>query len=403
MHFVHVEDFIHPDAGYQVNLLSRLQVAQGHQVTIVTSELDKIPEWITAFFGKDDIEKKDQKFYERTGAKIIRVPIIGFYSGRSIYYPKLFKVVDGLKPDVLFVHGEDTMMGMQFIWRYPKKNYPMVLDCHMLEMASMNKFREYFRWFYRKFVTPIILKYNIPLIRVVDSDFVQKCLGIPLQKTVLLSFGTDTDYFKPNAANKKAFRTKYNISEDDFVILYAGKLDIYKGGQFLANTLKKELKAANGRKIVFVIVGNASEEYGKKVEETFAESENKIIRLPTQPYYDLGVIYQSADLAVYPKQCSMSFFEAQSCGLPVLFEINEINVERASHANGFTFKSEDIEDFRSKMLYCAEMDEEAYKKIGNNARQFILESYNYVPIAQQFTDVMINEYNRYHGVKQEAV
>ena len=43
MHFVHVEDFFHPDAGYQVNLLSRLQVLQGHRVTIVTAELERMP------------------------------------------------------------------------------------------------------------------------------------------------------------------------------------------------------------------------------------------------------------------------------------------------------------------------------------------------------------------------
>jgi hypothetical protein len=44
MKIVHIEDFLHPDAGYQLNSLAPLQRAQGHDVTIVTGELDKIPE-----------------------------------------------------------------------------------------------------------------------------------------------------------------------------------------------------------------------------------------------------------------------------------------------------------------------------------------------------------------------
>ena len=397
MNFVHVEDFIHPDAGYQLNLLSKLQVQQGHSVTIVTSELDKIPDWLTAFFGKDNIIEKDKKFYERTGVKIIRVPIYFFYSGRSIYYPRLFKVVDSLKPDVLFVHGEDTMMGMQFIWRASKQKYPMVLDCHMLEIASMNRFRKVFRFFYKNFITPKILKNNIPLIRVVDSDYVEKCLGLPLSKTILLSFGTDTDFFKPDSVAHKSFRTINGIGEDDFVVLYAGKLDIYKGGQFLAESIKEELLTASGRKIVFVIIGNSIGEYGQNVEQYFSESGNKILRFPTQTYNDLAYFYQAADLSIFPKQCSMSFYEVQSCGLPVLFEVNEINQERAQHGNGFTFIANDINDFRSKIISCAEMDKIKYSEIRGNARKYILENFDYVPIAQKFTDVMINEYNRFYN------
>ncbi|MEO6995215.1 MAG: glycosyltransferase family 4 protein, partial [Lacunisphaera sp.] len=196
MHFVHIEDFFLPSAGYQINLLSKLQVQQGHEVTIVTSELDKVPTYYTNFFGKEP--SKDAKFTEQTGVKIVRVAILGFYSGRSIYYPSIFKIVDSLQPDVLFVHGEDTLIGMQYIRRYHKLKYPMVLDCHMVEVASINRFRKIYRIFYRNFIAPIIIKNDIPLIRVMDTDYVEQCLGIPLSKTVYLSLGTDTSHFQPN-------------------------------------------------------------------------------------------------------------------------------------------------------------------------------------------------------------
>ncbi len=388
MKIVHVEDFIHPDAGYQVNLLSRLQHADGHEVSIVTAELHKMPSFLTSFFGKDDIANRDLSFERETGVRILRVPIFGFYSGRAIFHPRLFKTVAELKPDVVFVHGEDTLTGMLFILFSKWLKYPIVLDCHMLEMASAHCLKEYFRTFYRRFITPIILRENIPLIRVVDSDYVQKCLGIPLSHTDLLSFGTDTAYFSPNTEVRKTVRTKYGFKEETFLVLYAGKLDETKGGRFLAEAIQQKFSSDAERPIEFLIIGNSDGTYGAEVERVIRSSENKIVRLPTQRYYDLASFYQAADLAVFPRQCSMSFFEAQSCGLPILFEENEINNQRADSDNAFTFESENVGDFRRKLLGLASIELEGYTKLMENARNYVLKRYDYLPISRKFTDVL---------------
>ncbi len=396
MNFVHIEDFFHPDAGYQVNLLTKLQLNQGHSVTIVTSELEKFPSWLIAFFGKDDIQRKDAAFTERTGVKVVRVPLLGFYSGRSIYKRSIFRRVDRLDPDVLFIHGEDTLIAMEYLLRVRRLRFPIVFDCHMLEMASENRFKEMFRFCYRKYFTPIIIKHHIPLIRVVDSDYVQKCLGIPLERTELLSFGTDTQYFSPNKDARKAFRNAHGIDDEAFVVLYAGKLDNSKGGMFLAETIKAKLTPSRVSNITFVVVGNTADEYGAAVEQLFAGSENRIIRFGTQSYPDLASFYQAADIAIYPKQCSLSFFEAQSCGLPVLFEANEINNQRAAWGGAIAFKAGDMDDFRSKILYLEGMPAKEFDKLAENGRRYVLENYNYAPIAQKFTDVMIAAHTQFH-------
>ena len=399
MRFVHVEDFIHPDAGYQVNSLSRLQKKQGHDVFIITAELDKMPSFLTAFFGKEDIENKDKLFFYRTGVKIQRIPLWGFYSGRAIFKKiKLFNAVKKLNPDVVYIHGEDTLMGIQFIWNFPKFKFPIVLDCHMLEMASENRFREIFRLFYRTFITPKILKYKIPLIRVVDTDFVHKCLGIPINKTTLLPLGTDISFFKPDENKYIAGRKLYGISQNDFVVLYAGKLDEFKGGLFFAISIKEKFFSRNGKNITFVIVGNTVGTYGQEVENTFSKSSNRIIRFPTQTYYDLLTYYQLADLSIFPKLCSMSFFEAQACGLPVVFEKNEINNQRSRFDNAYTFNPGDVMDFRKKIVDCVNMNRSQYAIIKQNARAYVQNNYNYVLVAQQTTDLMIHTYNNYHSI-----
>lgn len=391
MKIVHVEDFIHPDAGYQVNMLGRLQVQQGHQVEIVTGDMDKIPDFLTDFFGREHIQQRDERYRQETGARIHRVPLHGFYSGRAIFHTfKLFRKVRELKPDVVFVHGEDTLTGMLFIWLARWLPYPLVLDCHMLEMASKNRYREYFRSFYRRFVTPIILKRKIPLIRVVDSDFVEKCLGIPLVRTHYLSLGTDTDFFRPDPSGKARLRKELDLDPNAFVVLYAGKLDEHKGGIFFSESLQKKLEVPNNRPIEFLIIGNTVGDYGKRVEENLMASENRIIRRPTQRYLDLAKFYQAADMAVFPKQCSMSFFEAQACGLPVLFEENEINDMRVSGDNAFTFEPGSIDSFRAKLVWLASQPSETIQTYSIQAREYVHRHFDFVPIARQYSAVLMD-------------
>ncbi len=399
MRFVHVEDFVHPNAGYQINLLTKIQAAQGHEVIIITGELDKIPVFLTSFFGKDNIEKHDENFRIKTGVKIIRHPLYAYYSGRAIFKPGLHALIKKQKPDVLFIHNEDTVTGMKLLWDYKNMNIPYVLDCHMLEMASENRFRDYFRLFYRKFVTPVILKNNIPLIRVVDTDFVEKHYAIPLSKTELLQFGTDTQFYSPNPEAKREFRNLNNIGDNDFVVLYAGKLDAAKGGKFLADTLKDKFSLKD-RKIVFIVIGNPpKDEYGDAVKQIFEQSKNRILFYPTQTYFDLAQYYQAADIAIFPKQCSMSYMEVQSCGLPVILEKNEINIDRASSNKGLIFEEGNVEQFRECIEKFGNMPEDSFKKYQNNARENIIKNHDFLPIANKFTDIMINEYHKFQEIK----
>lgn len=387
MKIVHVDDFTHPDAGYEINLLSRLQVKQGHEVTIVTSELDKLPATLTDFFGTHNIAERDERFHREAGVRIIRIPLHGYYSGRAIFYRKIYATIADLSPDVVFVHGMESLTGMEFTLFSNSLPYPIVLDSHSVEMASVNRLREYFRIFYKNFIAPVIVKRGIPVIRIVDSDFVEKCLGVPISRTALLSFGTDTDFFRPDRNARARFREQHCISQDAFVVLYAGKLDAAKGGQFLADAIQERLPV-DGREIVFVVIGNTAGDYGDQVEKTFVASANHVIRLPTQRYADLALFYQGADLALFPRQCSVSFFEAQSCGVPVLFEENEINRQRTAYGNATIFNPGDIADFREKLVSLCKMPDAEYSQMSANARRYVVDNYNYVPIAQKFTDVL---------------
>jgi glycosyltransferase involved in cell wall biosynthesis len=164
----------------------------------------------------------------------------------------------------------------------------------------------------------------------------------------------------------------------------------------LAQTFKKKFEL-NNKNIKFIVIGTPpNSKYGQEVEQILKESENDILIFPTQTYAGLAKFYQMADIAVFPKQCSMSYYEVQSTSLPVVLEENEINIDRASNKKGIIFEPGSIEDFRKAILTFGNMDNDEFETYKTNARLNILENYDYVPIAQKFTDVMINEYNRFH-------
>lgn len=398
MRIVNIEDFFIPDAGYQINIMPKYLSLFGHEVYIVTSKLDGINKSATKFFGTENIEEKDAAFTEKTGVKIVRVkPLIKkTISSRIIQGSELFHTIEFLKPDVLYVHGNDTFTGIRYLL---KKNLPyaLVTDSHMLSMATKNKFHRLFAAGYRKFVTPHILKNSIPVIRTQDDPYVEKNFAIPLKQAPWISYGSDTLLFHPDENVKRCFRKENGISDDDFVVVYTGKLDESKGGKLLAETFLKRFNTK--RNIVLIAVGSTTGEYGKEVEELFAGSENRIIRFPTQKYCDLPLFYQAADLSVFAKQCSLSFYDAQACGLPVLSEDNNINVDRCSHNNGWNFKSGDVADFREKIEFAAEMPIDKYADISENAYRFIIDNYNYEDKAREYEKIIIDTYNRFKGEK----
>nr|WP_315023600.1 glycosyltransferase family 4 protein [uncultured Aminipila sp.] len=393
MKIVHVEDFFHPDAGYQLNLLAKYMVKCGHEVIIVTSQMEKMPNNLKTFFGNEDIEQRDKLYMAETNVRIIRVPIWKYFSGRVIYKRDIFNIIDSLKPDVLYVHGNDTLIGIQYILRVKQMKCKLILDSHMLQMASQNKFSRIFKLWYKTFITPILIKHKIIVIRTQNDAYVENCLGIPLNQCPWISVGTDTLKFRIDKQKRLEMRKQYGINEHEFVVLYAGKLDESKGGMLLAEACKEKIEDKFGRKITFVVIGNTTGEYGQAIEQTFKESDNRVLRLPTQIYPQLPGFYQMADIAVFAKQCSLSFYDVQACGLPVVFEDNNVNIARIQQENGVAFEKLSLTDFRNKIEYFSKMEENGLKRYSENAVNFIRQNYDYYNITQKYLEIINAQIN----------
>lgn len=393
MRITEIKDHFHPDAGYQINVLSKYLVEFGHEVTIITPTKEFYPEHLAAFFGRDDMEERDRAYEEEFGVKIIRLAPRRVVSSRAIFPSgPLLKLIRAQSPDVLYIHGNDTYTGMWAAWNRKKLGCPLVMDSHMLDMASGNPYNTWFYRFYRAFVAPVIRREQIPVIRVQDDPYVEKRLGIPLSQAPWISFGSDTLLFHPDPEVRSAFRLKNGVSKDAFVVVYMGKLDESKGGKLLAELTCLPLKTE--REVVFLVVGNASGEYGAEVEALLAKSPCRVLRFPTQKYREMAPFFQAADLALFPRQCSLSFYDAQACGLPVLSEDNNINVDRCRHHNGWNFRAGDAEDFRAKLEMAVNLPPEEYSAVSASAAALILGKYDYREKAREYERVLLDAQRR---------
>ena len=381
MKIVQLEDFFHPDAGYKINILSKYFARMGHETVILTAELDRMPDYLTSFFGRDNIAARDREYSERYGVQIIRRPIWAYVSGRALFKDNLAKLVNSLHPDVLYVHGNDTAAGMWILRHLKAFDCPIVMDNHMVEMASQNPLRKLYRAYYRSFITPIIIKNRIPVIRAMNDDYVERCLGVPLSLAPWISYGSDMLLFHPDKAAGAKFREANGISRDAFVVLFAGKFDESKGGMLLAELTCREIKT--DREIVYLMIGNATGEYGAAVEKRFKDSRYRIIRLPTQKYCDLAA-----------KQASLNFFDMEACGVPVLSEDNNLNRDRTPCGNGWLFRPDDADDFAARLEHIVNMDSAELEKASENAYNYVKEKYDYYKKALEYMDIIQKVYDR---------
>lgn len=391
MKILHVDETFHPAFGYQANPLAKFQQKQGNEVYILTPTKEFLYPVYHEFgdYGEHLVEQ-DAAYEKSTGVKIIRIPAKGYFMKRLVYGKELFQAVDKIKPDVVFVHCIETMTGIRFILKNP--NYPMMFDSHMLSMASGNKLAKAYEAAFRTIITPKIKHRKYDVIRTQDDDYVNSHLGIPEEQTPFISFGTDTILFCPSDEVRKQFRKEHGIGQHDFVVIYTGKLTDAKGGKLLAETFRKKFE----RSITLVCVGTPPEnEYGHEVKKLLDESENRIIMFPTQNYLDLAKFYQMADLSVFPKQCSMSFYDAQACGIPVLSENNNVNIDRCEHGNGANFEAGSVDDFRAKIMMFASMSDDERMEYKKNSRAFIESGYDYAEIALQYTKYLEKAVERF--------
>ena len=394
MRIIHVEDCFLPTSGYQINFLAKWNKLHNHDVTIVTG--DSLKPWLSVgFIDVNKINDLDKKFKEDTGVDVIRVKSLFRYSGREYISSKIFNIIKKLKPDAVVVHGSDTLTGIRFAVRIKDLYCAVVFDNHMVEIASKNPLAPAFRFFMSKVITPIFIKYNIPIVAVSDSTrrFITDRYKIPEWLVSVIPLGTDTSLFFPSTERKNSIRHKLGIKDNDFVCIYTGKISEDKKVKLLAEAFAKKISFF-GRNIVLLLVGSGSGSYYHEVFYLLSQSENKVIHVQTQPVDRLPDFYRAADLAIWPGAASLSVYDAAASGLILALEDIDINRERSKDLNAFLFEPDSIEGIRNTIKNVLSLSKDKSAEIIERTIKVVRAKYSYDMIASEFESLIESQIRR---------
>jgi len=161
--------------------------------------------------------------------------------------------------------------------------------------------------------------------------------GVPRSKLKLLSLGTDTDVFHPaesasDQAARRELRASLGFGDEDTVCVYTGRFSNAKNPLVLAKAIDALVDTELSFKGLFIGDGNQKSE--------IAACRNVVI-VPFMPHSQLAKHYRAADIAVWPRQESLSMLDAASSGLPLVVS-NKIGEPERVSGNGRTYEEDSV-------------------------------------------------------------
>jgi len=390
MRIVHILDYFQPKIGYQETFLAREHARAGHEVYVVTSDRYN-PDIYSGDAAKKILGDRmvGAGFFNEEGIMVWRLKLL-FELPRAIWLSGLEQKILELRPDVVIVHGIAHLTAVRIArFRLKKKlrNLKLIYDDHMTVKKSQSKMvvlYPFFRWF----CSPLIQKEADVLVAIVPEtrDFMYRKYGIPPGRVSIIPLGADDQLFRFDAAARKEIRDSLNISEDEMVFIYVGRIVRYKRLEWLIEAATGLMSKHNDIRVM--LVGGGSESYidelkqktkSKKLEDRFVWHE----AVPNEQLYR---IYSAADVAVWPYGASISMREAMACSLPIIIDEMSTETELLEYNNGFTYREGDLQDLEQKMekLLYAELRGE----MGLNSRKLIEDRFNWKAIAGQFIELV---------------
>lgn len=304
--------------SYHENILAKLMVTLGFEVTLITSRYDFLDGEVVRV---DKIDKLTEDNY-----RLIRLDyFLGFAKTTATKIRRLIgltNLLEEIKPDLVWFHGIQSV-DLLNIAKY-KKKYPKTI---IIADSHADKYNSGLKFFSRTFLHRILYK-NI-ILRSISS--IDKLIAISLDSQQFL---IDHYGIKPNIIEifplggevlqdeislkfRKKIRSELGVSENEIVYLHTGKLDQKK----LTLELISAFKKAKSNKSNLYIIGSI----GNDIKDTFFNSisnENRIYYLGWKNYPELKEYLHACDVYIQPGGQSATMQQAACCGCAVALQEN---------------------------------------------------------------------------------
>jgi glycosyltransferase involved in cell wall biosynthesis len=239
-------------------------------------------------------------------------PGTGHFKG--IDNPQLIEKVAGFEPTTILLFGWAFKSHLALM-RHFKGKVPILFrgDSTLLNESGLLKKtarRIFLTWVYRYVDYALYVGAN-------NKDYFLKH-GLKEKQLVLAPHAVDNNRFFANGEQLQKdvveWRSELGLSDKDFVVLFAGKLEDNKN-PFLILEAAEQLKDEH---VKFVIVGNG--ELEGKLKETAAANKN-VIFVDFQNQGKMPLVYRLGDAFILPSQSEtwgLAINEAMACGRAVI-------------------------------------------------------------------------------------
>lgn len=373
--------------GYLPNCLPKALAYWGHDVHVVASNAQA---YFDTPFYKETYEAHLGPPFVSTGVKLLdgftlhRLPLLQWR--RRLGIKGLYGVLKDLQPDVVQALDVIHLTAYQAALYQPLLGYRFFTANHIVASvfpAATEHHRPGAAERLRLFLG------LVPLGRLVSSrtikcyaatpdalDIAVRFLGVPAEKLVLTSLGTDTEIFHPadtevSQRERSALRAKLGFNDEDIVCIYTGRFTDFKNPLCLAQAIALLVKMGEPFRGLFV--GTGPQQAGIE-----ALPGNSVC--PFVWHEELPQLYRAADIGVWPQQESMSMLDAAACGIPIVISRRVQAVERVE-GNGETYIEGDVSDLVRALLSLR--DPSRRNQLGHAGAYKMAGAYSWKSIAQQ--------------------
>ncbi|MEA2067401.1 MAG: glycosyltransferase family 4 protein [Thermotogota bacterium] len=261
---------------------------------------------------------------------VVRVPSIKFIKEPqhrigTPFSAKINKVVKSKRLDIIHTHTEFSMW-FQAMMVSRKFSLPMVHTMHTMyeEYIHYIPFLEYFASKTIKNWIKLICK-NCEILVAPSQKMKNFLLNYNAYKPIkIIPNGIDLSKFYriENRNNKdiEKFRSRFNLNQNDKVLIFVGRLGKEKGIDILLYILKKLVKS--NPKIKLLLVGDGPEKRNLKIlSEELNITDNTIFTGYLNWPDEIRLAYNSSDAAIvasHTESFGLVVLEALACGLPVV-------------------------------------------------------------------------------------
>lgn len=339
--------------------------------------------YLTKKSGNPNIfEQKGKKvFYITQKSKLpfFRLPVL----------LKLASILKSQSVDILHCHHHKSIVYGTVAAGLAK--VPIILA----HVHGMGRTRNFHRKFINRFILPPVDKI-LAVGQAVKNDVLQNNSFIKPQKVINVGNSIDYDYYASGSFDRQAVRKKFDIPDNSFVFVTAGRLTPTKGQEYLIAAFAQLRKQLNNAELLIAGTGEMKSELENLVSTLGCNSSIHFLNHVD----DMRQLYSAADCFILPSIAEglpRSLIEAMASGVfCIASNVGGIPEIMDNGSCGLLVPPKDANSLAAAMLKTADMPADKKTAVLSKAKDFIRKNYGH--------DIMIKKIeNIYDALVAEKI